>query len=135
MVPDVGKQITCLLICTGGNANEAKWSVRTVRYLREYPDSAYEFSYEETANVPGFMISYDVNWAISGNVDPFAIFYNRTPDYSWTAERYVGPATIRVWKASNEDIHPTAWAHPDPNKRFDPDTWELNNWIEVARKS
>lgn len=135
MVPNVGRQITCILECTGGDKNTVRWEAGTIRYVREYPDNAYVFSCESTGYSSDYW-GYLVDWAISGNVSPFRIAYcqlAKSGDLG-KMEMFTGPAVITTWKESRSVYFPVAFAHPNPNAGFSEHTCYLDNWIKVAQR-
>jgi len=135
----VGKAVLCKVSMVWGQY-AFQWKAWGFVYPREYPDSAYEFFgglVPEATSTP--VAGTDYHWSAEGNVSPFSmvvltygLFWD--PRVQWQG---LGPNSgsyfIDSRTAEFQYLRPgPIYAHPDPNKVWRQETWQLENWVRVA---
>jgi hypothetical protein len=143
-VVQLNRSLKCNLKFHRGTPVPGSWvvvaTVGTLRYLREYPDSAYVFT-GSIVGAPGGVYSYsppyDVTYSVQGvspcsvvlsyyypyyEGEPGAVAVKKTGPGSWTLQ-LGGPLVIELW------------AHPDPNRAFNYKTALIDNWQKIAQKN
>lgn len=147
----VGARVTCKLKMVR-LAFDYGWSAWDMRYPREYPPEAYEFSgsltfvgivdkqfYDPEAGYY-WKRAREYRWSVRGNVPQFAVAVCITRMFIGPVlyEAVVGPAEGTYWILEDDYQFGYAspgpiYAHPNPDApAWDRYTWELNNWQAVV---